>query len=208
MGLCFHRGVGKTRPHQLSSAKMSDEEVSTSSLQFKQTISAFSFYSPNPPTLRKPLCKLNDSEYPSILTKTHSSVIATRGSSKEKYNHLRFLQDYLEPNLNSIPSLVRQFWVTDQFYSRILWNQVSLSVWLPTRLLSNESPGQKSAEIGHHFGGPTNHFWPCLYESGVCSFYFWYSELHINSCRLDNRTFTTYTGLCTSKSIFNRPGML
>ncbi|KAF5349683.1 hypothetical protein D9756_008812 [Leucocoprinus leucothites] len=26
---------------------------------------------------------------------------------------------------------------------------------------------QNSAEIGHHFGGPTNHFWPCLYESGL-----------------------------------------
>lgn len=29
------------------------------------------------------------------------------------------------------------------------------------------NPGQNSAEIGHHFGGPTNHFWPCLYESGL-----------------------------------------
>ncbi|EDR05390.1 uncharacterized protein LACBIDRAFT_303372 [Laccaria bicolor S238N-H82] len=28
------------------------------------------------------------------------------------------------------------------------------------------NPGQTSAEIGHHFGGPTNHFWSCLYESG------------------------------------------
>ncbi|KAF8056608.1 uracil-DNA glycosylase-like protein [Lyophyllum atratum] len=28
------------------------------------------------------------------------------------------------------------------------------------------NPGQKSAEIGHHFGHPTNHFWSCLHESG------------------------------------------
>ncbi|KAF9460283.1 uracil-DNA glycosylase-like protein [Collybia nuda] len=28
------------------------------------------------------------------------------------------------------------------------------------------NPGQKSAEIGHHFGHPTNHFWGCLHESG------------------------------------------
>jgi len=28
------------------------------------------------------------------------------------------------------------------------------------------NPGQRSAEIGHHFGHPTNHFWSCLYESG------------------------------------------
>ncbi|TFK70692.1 DNA glycosylase [Pluteus cervinus] len=29
------------------------------------------------------------------------------------------------------------------------------------------NPGKRSAEIGHHFGGPTNHFWPCLFESGL-----------------------------------------
>ncbi|RDB18649.1 G/T mismatch-specific thymine DNA glycosylase [Hypsizygus marmoreus] len=29
------------------------------------------------------------------------------------------------------------------------------------------NPGQKSAEIGHHFGHPTNHFWGCLHESGL-----------------------------------------
>ncbi|KAF7777736.1 hypothetical protein Agabi119p4_3808 [Agaricus bisporus var. burnettii] len=29
------------------------------------------------------------------------------------------------------------------------------------------NPGQKSAQIGHHFGGPTNHFWICLHESGL-----------------------------------------
>lgn len=28
------------------------------------------------------------------------------------------------------------------------------------------NPGQKSAEIGHHFGHPTNHFWSCLHEAG------------------------------------------
>ncbi|RUS19777.1 uracil-DNA glycosylase-like protein [Endogone sp. FLAS-F59071] len=28
------------------------------------------------------------------------------------------------------------------------------------------NPGIKSALSGHHFAGPTNHFWPCLYESG------------------------------------------
>lgn len=28
------------------------------------------------------------------------------------------------------------------------------------------NPGQQSAEIGHHYGNPTNHFWSCLHESG------------------------------------------
>ncbi|PPR08297.1 hypothetical protein CVT24_002455 [Panaeolus cyanescens] len=27
--------------------------------------------------------------------------------------------------------------------------------------------GQRSSQIGHHFGNPTNHFWSCLYESGL-----------------------------------------
>ncbi|KAJ7632742.1 uracil-DNA glycosylase-like protein [Roridomyces roridus] len=28
------------------------------------------------------------------------------------------------------------------------------------------NPGQKSAETGHHFGHPSNHFWWCLHQSG------------------------------------------
>jgi TDG/mug DNA glycosylase family protein len=30
------------------------------------------------------------------------------------------------------------------------------------------NPGVTSTERGHHFAGPTNHFWPCLSESGLC----------------------------------------
>ncbi|KAG0359020.1 hypothetical protein BC939DRAFT_501449 [Gamsiella multidivaricata] len=29
------------------------------------------------------------------------------------------------------------------------------------------NPGVKSSERSHHFAGPTNHFWPCLSESGL-----------------------------------------
>jgi mismatch-specific thymine-DNA glycosylase len=28
------------------------------------------------------------------------------------------------------------------------------------------SPGYRSAEVGHHFANPTNHFWRCLHQSG------------------------------------------
>ncbi|KAJ7125479.1 DNA glycosylase [Mycena crocata] len=31
------------------------------------------------------------------------------------------------------------------------------------------NPGKKSAEIGHHFGSPHNHFWWCLHRSGFTS---------------------------------------
>ncbi|KAF9052468.1 DNA glycosylase [Hymenopellis radicata] len=29
------------------------------------------------------------------------------------------------------------------------------------------NPGQQSAKMGHHFGHPTNHFWPCLHQGGI-----------------------------------------
>ncbi|TFK19305.1 DNA glycosylase [Coprinopsis marcescibilis] len=29
------------------------------------------------------------------------------------------------------------------------------------------NPGQVSATLGHHFANPTNHFWSCLFESGL-----------------------------------------
>ncbi|KAI6122062.1 DNA glycosylase [Pisolithus sp. B1] len=31
------------------------------------------------------------------------------------------------------------------------------------------NPGYMSAETGHHFANPTNHFWRCLYQSGLTS---------------------------------------
>ncbi|KAF8808740.1 DNA glycosylase [Phlegmacium glaucopus] len=31
------------------------------------------------------------------------------------------------------------------------------------------NPGQKSSQIGHHYGNPTNHFWSCLHLSGLTS---------------------------------------
>ncbi|KAI6021746.1 uracil-DNA glycosylase-like protein [Pisolithus microcarpus] len=31
------------------------------------------------------------------------------------------------------------------------------------------NPGHMSAETGHHFANPTNHFWRCLYQSGLTS---------------------------------------
>jgi len=29
------------------------------------------------------------------------------------------------------------------------------------------NPGLRSAEVGHHFAGPTNRFWDLLYDSGI-----------------------------------------
>ncbi|KAE9393348.1 DNA glycosylase [Gymnopus androsaceus JB14] len=45
----------------------------------------------------------------------------------------------------------------------------NLSESLDTVIFCGVNPGQKSAEIGHHFGHPTNHFWKCLHLSGLTS---------------------------------------
>jgi len=112
---------GKDLPLKVSSAKMSDEEVPTSNLQFRRTISAFSFQIPDPPTLKKTTYKSKHSEL-SLPTKTRAS--AKRISSKGKCNQPILLQDYFEPDLDSMPSLSQTYIVrvTDQFRSRILWN--------------------------------------------------------------------------------------
>ncbi len=99
---------------------------------------------------------------------------AKRGfAPAEQYEHLKPLPDYFAPNLDSKYEYHLTFFKlnTSQnlFNSCVLWDQVfeilSFKILFSlTRHLN--SPGQKSAEIGHHFGNPTNHFWPCLYESG------------------------------------------
>src|SRR5512141_1044763 len=39
----------------------------------------------------------------------------------------------------------------------------------PRVLFVGINPGMRSAEIGHHFAGPSNRFWKLLYESGLVS---------------------------------------
>lgn len=43
------------------------------------------------------------------------------------------------------------------------------------------NPGVMSAARGHHFAGPTNHFWPCLSESGITNI-FLSLYLSLSSC--------------------------
>ncbi|KAJ7581058.1 hypothetical protein C8J56DRAFT_958975 [Mycena floridula] len=38
--------------------------------------------------------------------------------------------------------------------------------YLEPNLDVHRSPGQKSAQEGHHYAHPTNHFWTCLHRSG------------------------------------------
>ena len=76
------------------------------------------------------------------------------------------------------------------------------------KLLIFKKKGLESVEIGHHFGGPINHFWPCPYESGLTCIFLAPTCINVFSGRFGNWTFTTYTGLYTPKSILNRHGVI
>ena len=86
----------------------------------------------------------------------------------EIYEHLNFLQDYLDEELDSESLLPMSgvFLLTVFPCSYVLRDQVR-PLLFPCVLRPSFpiSPGCTSAEIGHHYASPTNHFWKCLYES-------------------------------------------
>ncbi|KXN87023.1 G/T mismatch-specific thymine DNA glycosylase [Leucoagaricus sp. SymC.cos] len=132
---------------------------SGATMRFKEKLSVFSFDASSTSALRRSPRKLKTLEIPfptrSSSTKSRPSPSKRGFAPPEKYSHLNVLQDYLAPNLDSTP--LSRVWVT----------RYNLSFWLGVVVFCGINPGQKSAEIGHHFGGPTNHFWPCLYEAGL-----------------------------------------
>jgi len=87
-------------PDRIFHSKMLDEEVPTSSLHFRRTISAFAFQNPDLPTLRKTLYQSKHSDLP-LPPKARAS--AKRTSLKERCDHLKLLQGYFEPDLDSMP---------------------------------------------------------------------------------------------------------
>ncbi|KAG6853680.1 hypothetical protein C0991_002323 [Blastosporella zonata] len=95
----------------------------------------------------------------------------------ETYAHLQGLPDVLIEDLdgkisNSLPvSLLTYLY---QLFSGFLRYQVSHPIISWTVFYSIDSffsPGEKSAEIGHHYGHHSNHFWDCLHQSGICLHY-------------------------------------
>ncbi|TFL04302.1 uracil-DNA glycosylase-like protein [Pterulicium gracile] len=72
---------------------------------------------------------------PTASSRKRQKIRQKRGyAPPETYEHLRVLQDYLQPNLDVV--------------------------------FCGINPGYRSAEMGHHFGHATNHFWRCLHLGG------------------------------------------
>ena len=93
----------------------------------------------------------------------------------ETYAHLHMLPDYLDYGLDG--TLVLRFppdTSAKRPHSDVLRNQVrhsSLGLGLTRTAVADmadlRSPGVTSAERGHHYAHSTNHFWECLYKSGL-----------------------------------------
>ena len=88
----------------------------------------------------------------------------------EKYSHLRHINDCLEENLDGeLPQGVSTTHASPaiQLYSVESSEAILLTVPIPELSFAPSSPGRLSAETGHHFAHPSNHFWKCLHLSGV-----------------------------------------
>jgi len=94
---------------------------------------------------------------------------AVRNSPVTEYRTLIDVIDYdLDGNI-----------LKNEFFSHAKYQCLRIFLIVPTRisvLFCGINPGIKSSLAGHHFAGPNNHFYPCLYESGNdCHLRFLYS---------------------------------
>lgn len=124
----------------------------------------------DPPTMtlrKRARVKLEDG-----LTVTPSPKKVKRGfAPPEQYAHLDNLDDHLKEDLDGAcicPSCQR-ITTADPCFVVVMFCGVK-SVFISffqyhIVSLHFSSPGCKSAEVGHHFANPTNHFWKCLHQS-------------------------------------------
>lgn len=96
-------------------------------------------------------------------------------ASPEVYAHLNPVNDCLSESLDS-ESNCSQFDITIEADSEMTLVVFCGVKYVLRRIKDLElidphphSPGQRSAETGHHFGHPSNHFWKCLHLSGLTS---------------------------------------
>jgi hypothetical protein len=101
---------------------------------------------------------------------------------------LNILQDYLKAKLdgesffpNHSSNQSSQLFLTVLFCG-IKFVNLILESGCPLTVL--QSPGRKSAEIGHHFAGRNNHFWPCLYQADESSFSASGLRSYVSNCLL------------------------
>ncbi|KAJ7774969.1 uracil-DNA glycosylase-like protein [Mycena metata] len=130
-----------------------DEDDSRGALdQFRSSLSQFSFSSPQKTELRRSPRK------PAPLRTSPAKRPASDDEEERK------------PKVSSrdksrSPKKQKRLYAPPETYGHLRELQDHLKLDLDV-IFCGINPGKKSAEIGHHFGNPSNHFWWCLHHSG------------------------------------------
>ncbi|KAJ6547691.1 uracil-DNA glycosylase-like protein [Mycena capillaripes] len=125
--------------------------------QFRSSLSQFSFDSPPQKELRR-----SPRKPVPVRSPTGSSV--KRLASESGFN----TDDVKETKILSrerSPKKQKRTYAPPETYAHLRELQDHLKADLDV-IFCGINPGKKSAELGHHFGNPSNHFWWCLHHSG------------------------------------------
>ncbi|KAH0834689.1 hypothetical protein J3R83DRAFT_10216 [Lanmaoa asiatica] len=102
----------------------------------------------------------------------YSAKKSKQNDNADVYTHLHLLQDYLQPGLDGTPFSQPCLRFQIELGPSLKWCSAESSGYITPATSTQacaeryHSPGRMSAETGHHFANPTNHFWRCLHRSG------------------------------------------
>ncbi|KAJ7109501.1 uracil-DNA glycosylase-like protein [Mycena epipterygia] len=132
----------------LSGQEVKEEDIPDSAAlnQFRSSLSQFSFGSSKSELRRSP-------RKPVARTSPVKRQISETGSSQKRIV------------LERSPKKQKRSYAPPETYAHLHELQDHLKQDLDV-IFCGINPGKKSAEIGHHFGNPSNHFWWCLHHSG------------------------------------------
>lgn len=135
-----------------------DDDNSTASNLFRISVSRFSFGSPDRKEVRRSPRK------PSPVVR--AIPVKRRGSEsgQEQSEDIKTAGSSSRGNSRS-PKKQKRSYAPPEAYAHLRELQDHLKQDLEV-VFCGINPGKKSAEIGHHFGNPSNHFWWCLHRSG------------------------------------------
>ncbi|KAJ7449934.1 uracil-DNA glycosylase-like protein [Mycena latifolia] len=132
--------------------------------QFRTSLSQFSFGSPDKQELRRSPRKL-------VPVRASPSKSVRTSPSKRQASESGFSERETKAAGSSSrersrsPKKQKRSYAPPETYAHLRELQDHLKQDLDV-VFCGINPGKKSAEIGHHFGNPSNHFWWCLHHSG------------------------------------------
>ncbi|KAF7338195.1 UDG domain-containing protein [Mycena venus] len=130
-----------------------DSALNSSLTQFRSSLSQFSFDSaPKPEPRRSP-------RKPVPVGSRSASTTPVKRLASE-----RGLNEDVKESKASFKKQKRSY-APPETYAHLREVQDHLKPDLDV-MFCGINPGKRSAEIGHHFGNPSNHFWWCLHQSG------------------------------------------